>query len=84
MPDTAAAVRPGHVGGNTLPLPEASQSIYLSDRQLSERFSVHRTTVWRWMREEGFPRPVHLSANCTRWRLSDVESWEAQRFAEAS
>jgi len=54
----------------------------LSDKQLAERFSVARTTVWRWMRTDpAFPRPVSLSPGCTRWRLADVEAWEAARAA---
>jgi prophage regulatory protein len=56
--------------------------MYLSDKQLAERFSVARTTVWRWMRTDvTFPRPVSLSPGCTRWRLADVEAWEAARAA---
>jgi len=52
---------------------------YLSDRQLSERFGVHRVTVWRWVSAGQFPQPVRLSEGCTRWRLADVEAWERAR-----
>jgi prophage regulatory protein len=55
---------------------------YLSDRQTAERFGVSRCTVWRWLREGGFPRPIKLSAGCTRWRLSDVERWENEKTQE--
>lgn len=59
---------------------------YLSDRQVAERFSVSRVTVWRWVERGRFPSPVKLSPGCTRWRLSDVEMWEQERgaFKEAS
>lgn len=52
---------------------------YLTDKQLAARYSVSRQTVWRWVRNESFPRPIQLSANCTRWRLSDVEAFEDSR-----
>lgn len=53
---------------------------FLSDTDLSERYGVHRTTVWRWVRNDpAFPRPIALSAGCTRWKRSDIEYWEAER-----
>ena len=54
--------------------------IYLSDKQLAERFSVGRATIWRWIKDQNFPKPIKLSENCTRWRLSDVEQWETTRY----
>jgi len=51
---------------------------YLSDRQLGARHGVHRTTPWTWAKTKpGFPQPVKLSERCTRWRLSEIEAWEA-------
>ena len=58
--------------------------MYLSDKQLAERYSVTRPTVWRWAREGDFPQPVSLSPGCTRWRLADVEAWEAARDGAAA
>lgn len=53
---------------------------YLTDRKTADRYSVHRNTVHRWARERpSFPKPVKLGENCTRWRLADLEAWEAQR-----
>ena len=51
---------------------------YLSDKNLAKRFSVCRTTIWRWCREGEFPKPVKLGGS-TRWRLGDLEAWEAQQ-----
>lgn len=53
---------------------------YLTDAQLAARFGVNRATPWRWVKtEEGFPKPVVFSPRCTRWKLSEIESWEANR-----
>lgn len=52
---------------------------YLSDLDLAARYAVSRVTIWRWAQRGHFPRPVRLGPNCTRWRSSDVEAWEAER-----
>lgn len=54
---------------------------YASDKQLSDFLEVSRQTIWRWVREGKFPAPIKLGPNCTRWRLSDVQAWEASREA---
>lgn len=55
---------------------------YLSDAQLSARYGVHRATPWRWTKADPtFPKPVKLSPQCSRWKLSEIEAWEANRAA---
>lgn len=54
-------------------------AIYLSDKQVSQRYEVARQTIWRWTQEGHLPPPVKLSPGCSRWKLSDLESWEAER-----
>ncbi len=57
---------------------------FLRDTDLAARYGVARNTVWRWQRERSdMPRPVRLSPGCTRWRLSEIEAWEAAK-AEAA
>ena len=58
--------------------------VYMSDKEVAERFSIGRATVWRWVKEQGFPSPIRLSENCTRWRLEDVVAWEAKRSREST
>ena len=53
---------------------------YLTVTQLASRFGVHRATIWRWTKTDpGFPGPVKLSAQCTRWKNSEIERWEKER-----
>ena len=59
-----------------------SNTPYITDNQVAERYGVSRTTPWRWAAEGSFPKPYKLSPGCTRWKLSEVESWEADREAE--
>lgn len=56
---------------------------YLTDTQIAARYGVHRTTPWRWVqKDKTFPKPLRLSPGCTRWKLSDIESWEAKKNAK--
>jgi prophage regulatory protein len=57
---------------------------YLSDTQLAARYNVHRATPWRWAQSGKFPKPVSLTTGCTRWKLSDIEAWEAARAKTAA
>jgi prophage regulatory protein len=59
-------------------------AVYVTDTDLAKRWSVSRPTIWRWHREDSsFPRAVKLGANCSRWKLADIEAWEASRGAAA-
>ena len=58
---------------------------YLSDTDLAGRYRVSRNSIWRWHRESReFPRAVRLSPGCTRWKLAEVEAWEAARAQVAA
>ena len=56
-----------------------NSNVYLSVTKVAELLGVSASTVWRWTREPGgtFPRPVRLSAGCTRWKTSDIEAFAA-------
>lgn len=59
--------------------------IYVSDAQLAQRFGTSRQTVWGWARTDAtFPRPIKLSPGCTRWKLAEIEAWEAAKAGEAA
>jgi prophage regulatory protein len=36
---------------------------------------IGRTTLWRWVKEGSFPRPLTVGAHCTRWRQAEIEEW---------
>jgi prophage regulatory protein len=56
---------------------------YLSVKKCAERYEVTRQTWWRWVREGRAPSPVHLTPGCTRWKISDLEAWEAKQEGAA-
>jgi prophage regulatory protein len=36
---------------------------------------ISRSTLWRWVSEGKFPKPIKLSEGVTVWRLEDVDAW---------
>lgn len=53
---------------------------YLSVKRISERLDVSESTIWRWVSEKSFPKPMRVGKRFTRWRLSDVQHWEEEQL----
>ena len=53
----------------------AFQQEFFQDREVSTRFSMGRSTIWRMAKNGRFPRPVRLGPGITRWRRTDLEEW---------
>jgi predicted DNA-binding transcriptional regulator AlpA len=43
---------------------------------------ISRTTLWRWIRQKRFPRPLKLSPGVTAWKASDVLAWHQAAQAD--
>ena len=53
---------------------------FLTDRQIGARYAVHHLTPRRWAKTDPtFPKPIRLTPGCTRWKLTDIEAWEAAK-----
>ena len=58
--------------------------MYFADKELAARFSVSRQTIWRLVKSDPtFPKPIRLTAGCTRWLLSEIEAWEESKRTPA-
>ena len=55
--------------------------LYLTDNQVATRFGISRNSIWRLVKTGQLPQPVRLFKNTIRWRLSDIEVFEAERAA---
>jgi prophage regulatory protein len=53
----------------------SSPPILLRVSQLQVLLTCCRSSVYVWMRREGFPRPVRLSRNAVAWYRVEVEQW---------
>lgn len=57
----------------------SDQQLFLTARDLSRRYGVSVATIWRWSsKRSDFPRPLKLGTGCTRWRIQDLEAFEAK------
>lgn len=36
---------------------------------------VSEKTIWCWIRDGKFPKPIHLSAGIRVWKVEDVYAW---------
>jgi predicted DNA-binding transcriptional regulator AlpA len=55
-------------------------SVLLPRRELRERIPVSDMTIWRWVRDGVFPKPVSINRR-NYWRTEDIEAWLAERSA---
>lgn len=45
---------------------------------------VSEKTIWTWVQQGKFPKPIKMSGNVTVWRMSEVQAWiDAQVTGEA-
>lgn len=70
------SVPPQGVGQKPQPL----EALQLADALLriatvSKVTGLSPATIYRKLAHSAFPKPVRLSARCTRWRAGDVRAW---------
>lgn len=54
-----------------------SLSSFISISDLCTRYSIKRTACYSWRKKNNFPSSI-TPPNCNpRWRLADIEAWEA-------
>lgn len=43
--------------------------------QVLARVPVGRSTLWGWVRDGRFPKPIKLGPMTTAWRASEISAW---------
>ena len=46
---------------------------------LQQKLGVSRSSLWSWVKQGTFPKPIKLGKNCTAWNSADIDSWIEQR-----
>ncbi|MCY4360819.1 MAG: AlpA family phage regulatory protein [Gammaproteobacteria bacterium] len=54
----------------------------LSRNEVLTLLSVSKSTLYKLLRDSGFPKPIHLSDRVRAWKLSEVTDWIEARSAE--
>ena len=52
--------------------------------EVQHRVGLGRSTIYRWMSEGKFPKPVQLGGYAVAWAEEDVQIWISNRFNEKS
>lgn len=60
---------------------DASTERLLRRPEVLLRTGLSRTSMYRLMQQQQFPRPVHLSAKTVAWSSSAIDAWIAARIA---
>ena len=42
---------------------------------VSKMTSLAKSTIWLWVSQDRFPKPISLSPSVKVWRQSDIDSW---------
>lgn len=63
--------------------PITKNTKFLAVTQMAERYSVSTDSIWRWTRAGRLPAPVKINPQVVRWRLEEVEAYDAQHGATA-
>ena len=49
-------------------------------KEVQHRVGLGRSTIYRWMSEGIFPKPVSLGGHAVAWIEEDVEAWISERI----
>lgn len=44
-------------------------------KEISERFCIPTSTIWYWIKEGNFPKPIKMGTRFIAWRESELSEW---------
>ncbi len=56
----------------------------LREKQVLKLVPVAHSTLWEWVDQGTFPKPVKLSPRVTVWKKSEVQAWIETKFQGVS
>ena len=51
---------------------------FIRIKEVMEKTGVARSTIWLWVKEEKFPKPIKISPRVTVWKSSDIQQWQEE------
>jgi len=48
---------------------------FIRIKDVMKKTSIPKSTIWLWVKEEKFPKPIKLSERTTVWKESDIDEW---------
>ena len=53
-----------------------SNPTFIAMPALSERIDRSKSSIYRWVLEGRFPKPIRIGPRASAWRITDIEAWE--------
>ena len=50
-------------------------SNFLRIKDVMKKTGIARSTIWLWVKEDKFPKPIKLSPRITVWSNEEVDKW---------
>lgn len=47
----------------------------LSPSQVIDKLSIPQSTLYRWISEGNFPKPIKIGPRRTAFKVSDIQNW---------
>lgn len=60
---------------------EITNESFLRLCDVTQRYKLGRSTIYRLIAKGCFPAPVKLAERASAWRLTEVEAWATERIA---
>lgn len=54
----------------------------ISIKDVTHKTSLARSTIYKYLQQDAFPRPASLGANKVAWLESEVDEWIKERLAQ--
>ena len=51
-------------------------------KEVQHRVGLGRSTIYRWMAEGKFPKPVQLGGYAVAWAEADIDEWISMRVSD--
>lgn len=55
----------------------------LQTAPLCAHLGINSSTLWRWIRERDFPKPIEVGAKTRLWKTHSVETWLNSQASDA-
>ena len=50
-------------------------SSFLRITEVMKKTGIAKSTIWLWVKEDKFPKPIKLSPRITVWKEEKIEEW---------
>ena len=46
-----------------------------------KKTSIGKSTIWAWVKDEKFPKPIKLSERISVWKESNIDAWIERKIS---